>query len=144
MMIGPEPITRIRWMSVRLGTYRVSEFIGIKITEDDRPGAVSWPAHGRGPVVFRSKKGEPNRLPFPSFAKKGSRSGLPSGRAHNLTRVKAASAHLHLRDLAIDDDTRDLQIRLPGATRLVVRVRNVVSVGDTFVADVTAVSLDLR
>ena len=57
--------------------------------------------------------------------------------------MQAAGAHLDLRDLAVDNDARHLKIRLPGPTRSVVRVRDVVPVGDAFVADVAAVSLDL-
>jgi hypothetical protein len=58
--------------------------------------------------------------------------------------VKASGAHLDLRDLAIDYDARDLKVRLPRPARLVIRVRDIVAVGDALVADVAAVSLDLR
>jgi hypothetical protein len=51
-------------MSVRFGIYFVPDFIGIKITEDDLPAAVSGPADGSGQEVFCSKKGEPKGLPL--------------------------------------------------------------------------------
>jgi hypothetical protein len=57
--------------------------------------------------------------------------------------MKTAGAYLDLRDLAIDDDAGDLKVGLERPTRLVVRVRDIVTVGDALVAYVAAISLDL-
>src|SRR5689334_24768208 len=84
------------------------------------------------------------RLPFVMLETFCLRSALPSRRSLNLARMNAAGANLHLGDLAVDDDAHHLKVRLPGATRLVVRVRNVVAVSDTLVANVAAVPSDLR
>jgi hypothetical protein len=97
-----------------------------------------------GSFQFQFKKRGAQRLPFPIIRDEALRSGNPSRRALNLASVEAASAHLDLCDLAIDYNPGDLKIRLPGAARLVVRVRDVVPVRDALVAHVAAVSLDLR
>src|SRR5688572_9254594 len=55
-------------------------------------------------------------------------------RALHLPRAQTLRAHLHLGDLAVDDDTRHLKIGLPHATRPVVRVRDVVAERDTLPA----------
>src|SRR5688500_5020272 len=143
----------MRWMSVRLGITNVRdhtrqnsahEIDRQKPTEDDPLRADGFPATGSELVFFSSKKGEPKGLPDPPPRPELLSSGLPSRRADDFAGVDAPGAHLHLGDLAVDDDTRDLKIRLPGATRLVVRVRDVVSVSHALVAHVAAVSLDLR
>src|SRR5436190_10442031 len=88
------------------------------------------------------KKGEPKGSPSQSVSQK-LRSGLPSRRALNFPGVQTAGAHLHLRDLAVDYDARDLKIRLPGPPRPVVGVGDVVAEGDALVANETAISSDL-
>src|SRR4051812_23857395 len=96
------------------------------------------------PRTHPRKKGS-QRLPVlspPTIPASGS--ALPSRRALNLPGVQTTGADLDLGDLSIDHDSGDLEIGLPGAAGLVVRVRDVVAVGDAFVADVAAVSLDLR
>src|SRR2546423_13160740 len=89
------------------------------------------------------KKREPKGSLSKSAARRSS-SCLPSRCAHDLPSVKAAGANLHLSDLSVDNDASDLQIGFPGATRSIVRVRDVVAVRNAFVANVAAVSLDLR
>src|SRR5712671_62928 len=89
------------------------------------------------------RKREPAGLPFSNVPSNSLSSGLPSRSAHNFASVKATSAYLDLGDLVIDYDTRDLKVRLPGPARLVVRVRDVVAIGNALIADVAAVSLDL-
>src|SRR3954468_8597568 len=71
------------------------------------------------------------------------RSALSSRRPLHFPRVQTACAHLHLGDLAVDDDARDLKVGLPRPPRLVVRVRDVVAEGDALVANEAAISLDL-
>src|ERR1700687_3371187 len=90
------------------------------------------------------KKKGAQSLPILRSATRSLRSGYTPRRALDLPSVQAAGAHLDLRDLAVDDNPGDLKIRLPGAPRLVVRVREVGAVGDALVAHVAAVSLDLR
>src|SRR5262249_52397886 len=73
--------------------------------------------------------------------------GLGNGRltarcALDLAGVQAAGADLHLFDLPIDDGANDLQVRLPGAARLVVGVGDVVSERDALAEDVAAISLN--
>jgi hypothetical protein len=116
----------------------------MKLTEDDLPAATSGTADGSGQVLFSSKKGEPAGLPFSIVRIQTLRSGPASRRALNLSSVKAPGAHLDLRDLAIDEDARNLKVGLERPTRPVVRVRDVVPVRDSLVANVAAVSLDLR
>src|SRR5688572_30306263 len=61
----------------------------------------------------------------------------------HLARAETARAHLHLDDLAVlGDDTGDLEVRLPDAPRLVVRVRHVVAECDAAPTGVAAVSLN--
>src|SRR4051812_18742423 len=71
-----------------------------------------------------------------------SRDALASRRSLDLAGVQTASADLDLLDLAIELDTDDLKIRLPGAAGLVVRVRHVVAKGDAFAAGVADVALN--
>ena len=59
---------------------------------------------------------------------------LPARRALDLAGVHAARADLDLLDLAVDDRAHDLKVRLPGAARLVVRVRHVVAERDALAA----------
>lgn len=66
-----------------------------------------------------------------------------SGRSLDLPGGQAARADLDLHDLAVSNDTSNLEVRLPGTARLVVGVRNIVSVSDALVTDVAAISLDL-
>jgi len=46
-----------------------------------------------------------------------SRDGGAARRALDLVRGEAARADLHLRHLAVDEDARDLEVRLPRAAR---------------------------
>ena len=91
-----------------------------------------------------SKKGEPFGLPVPLLAANTSGSTLSAWCPLNLSSVNASGAHLHLRDLTVDEHPRHLEIWLPGAPSLVVGVRDVVSVRDALVANVAAVPFDLR
>jgi len=54
----------------------------------------------------------------------------------DLAGVQASDADLYPLDPSADHDPNDLQIRLPDATRLVVRVRNVVSECNSAIAGV--------
>src|SRR2546430_10936778 len=90
-----------------------------------------------------SRKREPQRLPFSNAQMRNLRSAHPSRRSHHFTGMQTTSANLDLGDLAIDDDSRDLQVRLPRPARPVVGVRDIVAEGNSLVADITAVSLDL-
>src|SRR3954462_11415993 len=63
-------------------------------------------------------------------------------RALHFAGVHAARTGLHLLDLAFDDGAHHLKIRLPGATGLVVRVRDVVAERDAPPAAVADVSLN--
>ena len=54
--------------------------------------------------------------------------------------MEATRANLDLRDLSCDHDACYLKVRLPGAARLVVGVRDVVAEGDALRADVTLVA----
>src|ERR1043165_7670003 len=65
---------------------------------------------------------------------------LSARRALHLARIQTACADLHLFDLPVDDSANTLQARVPRATRLVVRVRDVVAERDALVADETAIS----
>src|SRR5438105_3395073 len=96
-----------------------------------------------GPRALVPQKREPKGSPSQIGRVEALRSGFPSRRTLNFSRVQTARAHLHLRDLAVDDDARDLKVRLPRPTRPVVRVRDVVAEGDAFVANEAAISLDL-
>ena len=58
--------------------------------------------------------------------------------------MQAASAHLDLRDLPVDDDSCDLEIRLPDAARSVVGVRDIVTMRDALVAYVAAIPCDVH
>src|SRR5262245_3810305 len=71
-----------------------------------------------------------------------SRHRLPARRTLDLASVETARADLHLLDLAVDDRANHLEVRLPGATGLVVRVRDIVAERNAFVAHVAAVSLN--
>src|SRR3982751_1880879 len=62
--------------------------------------------------------------------------------ALDLAGGETARADLHLLDLALHDDAGDLEVRLPGAAGLVVRVRDVVPEGDALVADEAAATVD--
>ena len=67
----------------------------------------------------------------------------PTRGAFDLASVEAAGADLHLDDLAFrSDDARDLQIRLPGASRLVVGVRDVVAERHALAAGVAPAAID--
>src|SRR5688500_1884837 len=72
--------------------------------------------------------------------------GQPSRHRHTARRtldlpgVQAARADLDLLHLAIDEDARDLEIGLPDAARLVVRMRDVVAEGNALVAYVAAIA----
>src|SRR5205085_1332790 len=64
-------------------------------------------------------------------------------RASDLAGIQAAGAHLHLDDLPLrSDDPRDLEIRLPRAARLVVRVGHIVPERDTLAAGITTAAID--
>src|SRR4029079_14336666 len=92
----------------------------------------------------RCEKGSPRELPFawwPGGAAP-SRHLHATRRTRNLPRVEAARAYLHLRDLAVDQGANDLQVRLPRAARLVVRVRDVVAERDALLSVVAAIALD--
>src|SRR5690242_15492345 len=68
--------------------------------------------------------------------------GAP-GSALDLAGVETTRTHLHLDDLPFrTNDAGDLKVWLPGTTRLVVRVRNIVAEGDALVADVAAAAID--
>src|SRR5262249_8119222 len=67
---------------------------------------------------------------------------LAARRALHLAGVHAARADLHLLDLAVDLGAHHLQVRLPGAARLVVRVRDVVPERDALAAAIADVSLN--
>src|SRR5262249_22005855 len=116
------------------------------LPDDDRTGAddqnsmnVVTTRHG----AKDKEKGSPEGLPCPSFDDCCSnRGGLSARRALDLAGVQAARADLDLLDLPIELDAGDLKIRPPGAARLVVRVRNVVSEGDAFAAGVALVSFN--
>src|SRR5690348_15437300 len=72
-----------------------------------------------------------------------SRRGDASGRSFDLSCRKTTSADLYLDDLArCVLDASDLQIRLPGATRGIVRVRAVVPKRDSLAARVALASVD--
>src|SRR5688500_7887126 len=87
------------------------------------------------------KKGAPKRAPPFSFAaERWSRHRDTARRALNLASVQATRATLDLLDLAIDENPRDLEIRLPDAARLVVRVRDVVAERHALVARVAAIA----
>ena len=58
--------------------------------------------------------------------------------------MQAASAHLDLSDLPVDDDSCDLEVRLPDAARSVVGVRNIVTMRDALVAYVAAIPCDVH
>src|SRR4051812_8720383 len=60
----------------------------------------------------------------------------PSRSALDLARAQAARADLDLRDLVVDQNARDLEVRLPDAAHLVVRVRDVVPEGHALLAHV--------
>src|SRR5262245_50462555 len=62
--------------------------------------------------------------------------------ARHFAGVEAARADLHLGNLAVDQRADDLQVWLPGATGLVVRVGDVVPVRDALVAVVAAIACD--
>src|SRR5206468_3264651 len=90
------------------------------------------------------EKGSPRELPLGGEGgdRGASRHLHAARRTGHLARVEAARADLHLRDLAVDQGADDLQVGLPRATRLVVRVRDVVAERDALVAVVAAVALD--
>src|SRR6476619_6848882 len=90
------------------------------------------------------EKGEPARAPpFPDDVAADALGDLHAARrALDLAGTEAAGADLHLDDLVARGDARDLEVRLPGTTRLVVRVAHIVAVGDALVADVAAVALN--
>src|SRR5512146_766884 len=82
-------------------------------------------------------------MPCVSAVQVSSREGGLSARGTlHLARIQAASADLHLLDFSVDQRPHDLQIRFPGAARLVIGVRNVVAVRDAFAAAETAISLN--
>src|ERR1700680_4217906 len=143
-MIGPEPMTSIRWMSVRLGI-QLGTIHWTKLANPVWSGTVFNRNRigERSSCSWQSRKREPQGLPFSFIPSTSLSSGPASRSAHNLPCVQASGANLHLGDLAIDNDARDLKVWLPGPARLVVRVRDVVSVSDSLVADVAAVSLYL-
>src|SRR5687768_160153 len=72
-------------------------------------------------------------------ARQESRRLFAARRALHLASAQALRADLHFLDLVADDDTHDLEVGLPDATRLVVRVRDVVAERDTLVARVAAI-----
>src|SRR5215207_4281085 len=89
------------------------------------------------------KKGSsPRKLPRDGSLSEPSRHLHAAWSARDLPRVQAPRAHLHLRDLAIYQRAHHLQVRLPRAPRLVVRVRDVVAEGDALVAVVAAIALN--
>src|SRR6476661_3870647 len=60
----------------------------------------------------------------------------------HLARVQATRADLHLGHLAVHERAHDLEVRLPRPTRLVVRVRDVVTERDALVAVEAAIALN--
>src|SRR5581483_1966636 len=68
----------------------------------------------------------------------------PARGALDLTGVQAPRAHFDLRDHAIVHHADDLKVRLPHATGLVVRMRDVVAERDATAAAVADVARDLR
>src|SRR5687768_4605325 len=80
------------------------------------------------------KKREPITAPSQRACRASSRRLFAARRAFHFARAQAFRAHLHLRDLAVDDDANHLKVGLPHATRLVVRVRDVVAERHTLAA----------
>src|SRR5688500_16435334 len=104
-------------------------------------GAVGIARSVRG----REKREPPEKLPFRAEARAArapSRDGCATRCALHLSGVETAGAHLHLRDLAIDHDAGDLEVRLPGAARLVVRVGDVVPERDSLATAVADAAID--
>src|SRR5687767_4347768 len=62
--------------------------------------------------------------------------------ALDLAGAETSRAHTDAGRLALDDDTRRLQVRTPGAACAVVCVGHVVAVRDAFLADVAAAAID--
>src|SRR5262245_36036403 len=89
-------------------------------------------------------KGEPESSPhcWCGASATMSRHCLPARRTLDLAGVETSRADLHLLDLAVDDGANHLEVRLPCAAGLVVRVRDVVAERNALVAHVAAVSLD--
>src|SRR5204863_8034552 len=89
-----------------------------------------------------TKKGAPKEAPFREARQAPSRHLRAARRTWHLPRVGAPRADLHLRDLAVHERAHDLQVRLPRASRAVVRVRDVVAEGDALVAVEAAIALN--
>src|SRR3990172_10722707 len=92
------------------------------------------------------KKGSPQGLPS-HYPKSGTILLLRDRRlaargAADLVGVQAARADLHLRDLPFVDHADDLEVGLPGAAGLVVRVRDIVAEGNSLLADVALIAGD--
>src|SRR5580765_741276 len=95
------------------------------------------------PVAISAKKGEPVGSPFPKSVQSHLRYGdRPARRALDLASVHAACTDLDLLDLALDDRAHHLEVRLPGAAGLVVRVRHVVAERDALAAREADISLN--
>src|SRR3954468_9431690 len=89
------------------------------------------------------KRGAPKSSPrLTGHASRPSRHLHAARRARHLARVQTARADLHLRHLAVHERAHDLEVRLPRPTRLVVRVRDVVTERDAFVAVEAAIALN--
>src|SRR5262252_9026428 len=71
-----------------------------------------------------------------------SRHRLAAWRPLHFACVQAARADLYLLDLAVDDRAHDLEVWLPRAASLVVRVRDVVAERDALTAGEAAISLN--
>src|SRR6185437_859656 len=95
--------------------------------------------------LLRYKNGATDESPrMRRNLKPSGRSGyrLTPRRPDNLAGGEAARADLDLDDLVGDGDARNLEVRLPGATGLVIGVRNVVTEGNALTAGVALVALD--
>src|SRR4051812_38615714 len=116
MTIGPEPMTRIRFMSLRRGIEGDLESdktsgCGLqsgssRLSSRRRLSAAG--ANSQEPTVSHNKKkGARTGLPlFPQSRRRSDRCGLAPRRARDLSRVQAAGADLDLLDLAIELDAR--------------------------------------
>src|SRR6186713_1044815 len=91
---------------------------------------------------YWQKKGSPRRSS--RFLRTRSGSGDPRSARGSLhfAGVQASRADLHALNALTDDHADDLQVRFPRATRLVVRVRNIIAEGDSAIAGVASVAVD--
>lgn len=90
------------------------------------------------------KKGARDELLSPASGLVNLCDGSTTRGTLDLSGVQASSAHLDLRDLPVDDDSCDLEVRLPDAARSVVGVRDIVTMRDALVAYVAAIPCDVH